>query len=134
MILDLRGNPGGLVNMAEYMINAFVPEKGMKMYAARNRNAKNGLYVFSSDGTGIKLNNIYILVDKDSASASEIMAGSLRDMGYAKLIGTNTYGKSTGQIHFALANGDTVIITTQEHILPRGELFEGVGLVPDYAG
>ncbi len=132
LILDLRGNPGGLLDMAEYMINAFVPDKGMKMYAARNRNAKTGLSVFETDGTGIKLNNIYILVDKGSASASEIMAGSLRDLGYAKLVGTNTYGKSTGQIHLELSDGDTIILTVQQHVLPKGESFEGTGLVPDY--
>ncbi|MCX7614725.1 MAG: S41 family peptidase [Clostridiales bacterium] len=132
LILDLRGNPGGLVSMAEEIINDFVPDKDVKLFAAINRRAKNGLYVYSSSGTGIKLNNIYILVDKNSASASEITAGSLRDLGYAKLIGTNTYGKSTGQIHLGLTNGDTVVITTQQHILPKGKAFEGVGLTPDY--
>ena len=133
LILDLRGNPGGLVDMAEQIINAFVPDKDKYLFAAKNRNAANGLYTFKSDGTGIKLNNIYILVDKNSASASEITAGSLRDLGYAKIVGTNTYGKSTGQIHFRLANGDALIITVQQHVLPGGEAFEGVGLTPDYS-
>ncbi|MDP4109403.1 MAG: S41 family peptidase, partial [Bacillota bacterium] len=132
LILDLRGNPGGLVSMAEDMMNLLVPDKDVKLYAAKNRNAKNGLYVCESNGKGIKLNNIYILVDKNSASASEIMAGSLRDLGYAKLVGTKTYGKSTGQIHFGLSNGDTLVLTVQQHILPRGETFDGVGLAPDY--
>ena len=72
-----------------------------------------------------------MLVDGGTASAAELLAGSLRDTGTAVLLGETTYGKGQGQYHIQLINGDRLVITTLELQLPVQGGYEGVGLSPD---
>ena len=72
-----------------------------------------------------------ILVNGITASASELFAGCLRDYGLAMLVGEQTYGKGSGTISFALADGSAINVTNFLYYLPSGESIEGTGLVPD---
>jgi C-terminal processing protease CtpA/Prc len=74
---------------------------------------------------------VIILVDKGTASASEILAGCLRDHGRAKLVGTQTYGKGTVQTFFDLEDGAGLKLTTARYYTPKGNSLESKGLTPD---
>ena len=95
------------------------------------REDMGGLEQHYSTGGGLPLNKIIVLVDGGTASAAELLAGSLQDTGSAMLIGEKTYGKGQGQYHIDLANGDKLVITTLELELPKQGCYEGVGLTPD---
>ncbi len=84
-----------------------------------------------STGNALPLGKIVVLVDGGTASAAELLAGSLQDTGSATLIGSKTYGKGQGQFHIDLVNGDKLVITTLELELPKQGCWEGVGLTPD---
>ena len=130
LIIDLRGNPGGDVGLAFNMINAMIPDKDITYCGV---SGKDGFFEAEvSSGIGIKLNKIVILVDKYSASASEIMSGSLKDLGYATLVGQTTYGKGTAQYHFGLGDGSYAVITAFEFIMPSAQSYNKMGITPDY--
>ena len=78
-----------------------------------------------STGNALPLNKIVVLVDGGTASAAELLAGSLQDTGSATLIGSKTYGKGQGQFHIDLVNGDKLVITTLELELPKQGCWEG---------
>ena len=132
LILDLRGNPGGSLTIALNILQDLIPEKGIDFISFKTRSAKNGIVTETSTGRGIPLNKIVILIDGKSASASEITAGVLRDLGYAELVGTRSYGKATGQQHMQLTDGSNLVLTVLGIILPSGENYKDVGLKPDY--
>ena len=130
VILDLRGNGGGLIDAALKMADAMTPKKDIELAGVRYRDDMGGLEQTYSTG-GLPLNKVVVLVDGGTASAAELLAGSLQDNGVATLIGTKTYGKGQGQFHLNLVNGDKLVITTLELELPRQGCWEGVGLTPD---
>lgn len=131
VILDLRGNGGGVIDVALQMANAMTPEEGVYLAGVHWREDMGGLQQTISTGIGLPLNKIVVLVDGDTASAAELLAGSLQDTGTATLIGEQTYGKGQGQYHIDLANGDKLVITTLQLELPKQGCYEGVGLTPD---
>ena len=131
VILDLRGNGGGVIDVALKMADAMTEEEGVYLAGTRWRADMGGLERTYSTGGGLPLNKIVVLVDGGTASAAELLAGSLQDTGAATLIGEKTYGKGQGQYHFDLINGDKLVITTLELELPRQGSYEGVGLTPD---
>ena len=131
VILDLRGNGGGVIDVALKMADAMTEEEGVYLAGTRWRADMGGLERTYSSGGGLPLNKIVVLVDGGTASAAELLAGSLQDTGAATLIGEKTYGKGQGQYHFDLINGDKLVITTLELELPRQGSYEGVGLTPD---
>ena len=131
VILDLRGNGGGVIDVALKMADAMTEEEGVYLAGTRWRADMGGLEQTYSTGGGLPLNKIVVLVDGGTASAAELLAGSLQDTGAATLIGEKTYGKGQGQYHFDLINGDKLVITTLELELPRQGSYEGVGLTPD---
>ncbi len=130
VILDLRGNGGGLIDAALKMADAMTPKKDVRLAGVRYRDDMGGLENSYSTG-GLPLNKVVVLVDGGTASAAELLAGSLQDNGVATLIGTKTYGKGQGQFHIDLVNGDKLVITTLELELPKQGCWEGVGLTPD---
>ena len=97
----------------------------------RYRDDMGGLEQTYSTGNALPLGKIVVLVDGGTASAAELLAGSLQDTGSATLIGSKTYGKGQGQFHIDLVNGDKLVITTLELELPKQGCWEGVGLTPD---
>ena len=131
VILDLRGNGGGVIDVALKMADAMTEEEGVYLAGTRWRADMGGLERTYSTGGGLPLNKIVVLVDGGTASAAELLAGSLQDTGAATLVGEKTYGKGQGQYHFDLINGDKLVITTLELELPRQGSYEGVGLTPD---
>lgn len=127
IIVDLRSNPGGLLTAAVNVSSAWVgydpivSEKGKI-----TNNTFNGV-------TAPRLNGIptVVLVDGGSASASEIVAGALQDYGYAKLIGTKTFGKGSVQDYQELPDGSAIKITTAEWFTPNGRNINKTGIEPD---
>lgn len=130
VILDLRGNGGGVIDVALKMADAMTEDEGVYLAGTRWREDMGGLEQTYSTG-GLPLNQIVVLVDGGTASAAELLAGSLQDTADAVLVGETTYGKGQGQFHIELINGDKLVITTLELELPRQGSYEGVGLTPD---
>lgn len=131
VILDLRGNGGGVIDIAFKMADAMVQDANVYLAGVRWREDMGGLEEHFSTGGGLPLNKIIVLVDGGTASAAELLAGSLQDNGAAVLVGEKTYGKGQGQYHLDLINGDKLVITTLELELPQQGCWEGVGLTPD---
>lgn len=127
LIFDLRSNTGGLLDESIRVASLFIPD-GPIAYE-RNRNSERALD--SQGGTFPTDIPMVILVNDHTASASEIVAGALRDRGRAVLLGQNTYGKGTVQQIFPLSDGSSVHITSAEWLTPNKTPLEGVGLAPD---
>jgi len=130
LILDLRGNPGGDLNLVTAMINRLLPERAA-YFTIADRNGGN--YTYTTSGHGPRLNQIILLIDGDSASASEVMTAALCDLDYAVSVGETTHGKARGQQHFVYSDGSAAVITTVRLVPPSGTDYEGIGLKPDYA-
>lgn len=134
LIIDLRGNPGGDVSMVLTFLRQLIPDDGRKYFTIAARDTELGPDVEESysTGAGPRLNKIVILTDGESASASEIMTSSLRDLGYAVTVGETTFGKARGQSHMVFEDGAAAVVTTVALVPPSGVDYEGVGLKPDY--
>lgn len=128
IILDIRGNPGGLLDGAVYLASEFF-EKGV---VVKRKLASGKIEDFTVDHEG-KLTKVpvVVLINEGSASASEILAGSLKVRGRAKLVGVKSFGKGTVQEPYELEGGTGLHITTAEWLLPDGSSIEEVGLEPD---
>jgi carboxyl-terminal processing protease len=127
VVLDLRGNPGGLLDEAVDVVGLFVEE---------------GVAVRVEDGDAVQERRVpggavapdlplVVLVDGNSASASEIVAGAIQDLGRGQVLGTRTFGKGTVQTIQDLAGGAGVKFTTARYLTPSGDSIEGVGVAPD---
>lgn len=127
LIIDLRDNPGGDLDVVTKLADKFLDE-GIIVYT-KNRNGKGD--VFKSDAECEKI-PIVILTNKNSASASEILTGSLKDRGVAVVVGETTFGKGIVQSVLSLADGSGIKITDSEYYLPNDECIHGVGITPDY--
>ncbi len=131
VILDLRGNGGGVINVAVEMADRMIQREGVYYAGVHWREDQGGLERHYSTGGGLPLNKMVVLVDGGTASAAELLAGGLKETGTAMLLGEKTYGKGQGQYHFSLMNGDKLVITTLELELPRTGGYEGEGITPD---
>lgn len=131
LILDLRGNPGGDLSIVTDMLGRLIPDK-TPYFTIEGRGEGND-YSYNARGRGPRLNQIFLLTDAASASAAEVMTGTLCDLGYAESVGETTYGKARGQQHFLYPDGSAAVITTIRLVMPSGEDYEGVGLKPDHA-
>jgi carboxyl-terminal processing protease len=124
LVIDMRGNPGGLLDTAVLMLSRFLDDK--VVVTMRQRGGGTDV---SKTLTGRNANfggPIVVLIDNGSASASEIFAGVLRDYNLATLVGEHTYGKSTVQTAILLKDMSTAKITTARYYLPSGENFSRV--------
>lgn len=127
VILDLRNNPGGYLQRAVDLGSEFI--KSGVIVKQRDRNRTEEL---SADGTGRLIGKpLVVLINKGSASASEILSGALRDRLGTKLVGENSFGKGTVQEVEELANGAGLHVTIAEWLLPSGINIHGVGIKPD---
>jgi carboxyl-terminal processing protease len=129
-ILDLRDNGGGLVDAAVAIVSFFVPE-GRPVVAEVDRAGNREVQV--ANGSMIQgLQPLVILVNKYTASASEITAGALQDYGLATLIGTQTFGKGVVQSIYAMPGGEGALkITTASYVTPKGRNIEHKGITPN---
>ncbi len=126
LVFDLRDNGGGYVDAAQAIANLFV-EEGVLAHL-RDRDGNDHPLELSGS---TKPYSVYILVNKNSASASELLSGALQDYGVAKLVGTRTYGKGVVQSLLSVKSGGMLKVTVQEYYTPTGRKVDKVGLVPD---
>lgn len=130
IILDLRNNPGGYLEVAVNLAGYFV-EPGSVVVSENDRTKTIDSFKASGNGA-LKDFPVVILVNEGSASASEILAGALRDIRGIKLIGKTTFGKGTVQQLKELSDGSEFKVTIAHWVLPSGKTLENGGLKPDY--
>ena len=129
LVLDLRGNPGGLLNVAVEIAERFIPE-GV-IVSTRGRAAGQS-QMFRADGRAQWRMPVFVLVDHDSASASEILAGALQDHRRATIVGERTYGKGSVQSIFSLRSAPAGLkLTTAKFYSPRDRAYSEQGVTPD---
>lgn len=132
LIIDLRNNPGGLLESAVDIANLFLSD-GKLITSVKGRNdVKIFDYIARNKQNVLEDVKIAILINKGSASASEILAGCLQDYGIAKLIGETTFGKALVQEVFTLNSSKGAIkLTTGQYHTPKDKPINGVGIKPD---
>jgi len=129
IILDLRSNPGGLLDTV-VAVSGFFIEEGVVIDVVDN---DGGHVAYSVEPGGMTTElPLVVLVDEYSASGSEVLAGALQDYGRAVIAGKNTYGKGSANSLYPLADGSGLYITKARWFTPNGRLIEGQGLSPDY--
>lgn len=127
LIIDLRGNTGGYLNSASNIADIFL-EKGKIIYSLDN---KDGKVAYKDDTKQSMDIEVVVLVNQISASASEVLAGALKDSYGATIVGMTTFGKGTVQT--TKKYGDTMIkYTSAKWLRPNGECVDGIGIKPDY--
>jgi carboxyl-terminal processing protease len=134
LILDLRENPGGLLNEAVNVASIFIPDGTIVSTAGRAQPRQ--VYVARGGAIATSIPMV-VLVDRGTASAAEIVTGALHDRGRAKVVGTHTYGKGVFQEIEPLPNGGALDFTVGEYFTPSGHnlggggVKEGAGIAPD---
>lgn len=129
VILDLRNDPGGLIQAAEETVSNFLPKGSTYVQTISQGQTVNE--VTESDRTLLATTPVMVLVNNGSASASEIVAAALQDAGRAKILGETTFGKGTFQRIYTFNDGSSLKMTVGEWRSPNGKKIEGVGVTPD---
>lgn len=125
LILDLRDNPGGLLSSLNQVAKYFVPE-GILFYSETKGFRKE----FKSLGPGIKI-PLVVLINENTASASEILSGAIKDRKVGVLVGQKTYGKGLIQTIFNLSDGYGLVLTTERYLTPNLFALDKKGIEPD---
>ena len=140
LILDLRGNGGGSLSgalkLVDYLINRDTPKKKNLIITIKGKSSKVAYYLGDYAKNNIKewgKSNFVLLIDKNSASATEITAATLQDYGLASLIGIKTHGKGVGQTVTSLLDGSGLYITSFEILSSKNQSWHTVGVSPDYS-
>ncbi len=129
IVLDLRNNPGGLLNASNVLASVFLPKGSIvAQVKGRERGTEEKTWDDPVVPESVKLS---VLVNGGSASASEIVAGALQDYKRAVLVGTQTFGKGTVQELLSFRTGEALKLTVAEWLTPFGRTIEGTGLTPD---
>jgi len=129
LILDLRNNPGGVLDAAVEVSDAFLDEGVIVTASGRGRDSN-----FSHEahpGDLLRGAALVVIVNKGSASASEIVAGALQDNDRATVVGAQTFGKGSVQTVMPLSNGRAIKLTTSLYYTPSGDSIHGSGITPD---
>lgn len=129
LIIDLRDNPGGLMDQAARVCEMFT-DKGQLIVTTEGRDQSVGSEYRSGSGKKYKI-PLLILVNGGSASASEIVAGCLQDLGLAYILGEQTFGKGSVQRILPLQDGSALRLTTAKYYTPSRRLIHGNGITPD---
>ena len=129
LVVDLRTNPGGLLNAAVQIADDLL-DSG-KIVSTRGRMPISDAEFGATPGDRLDGAPVVVLVDAGSASASEVLAGALRDNGRARVVGSRTFGKGSVQTVLPLDNGDSVKLTTARYYTPSGKSIQALGIVPD---
>ena len=127
LVLDLRSNPGGSLSVVCDIARKLLP-KGLIVYTEDKYVQKEE---YSSDGTNQIEVPMVVLVNGYSASASEILAGAIKDYGVGTLMGTTTFGKGIVQRIISLSDGSALKLTVSKYYTPNGQNIHGVGIEPD---
>ena len=128
IVLDLRNNPGGLLTEAVSVSDAFL-EAGNHL--DQGRDADGGSHVYAKAGDIARGLPMVILINSGSASASEIVAGALKDHKRAVILGTRSFGKGSVQSVIPISNTSAIRLTTARYYTPSGVSIQGRGIVPD---
>lgn len=127
LVIDIRNNPGGLLNIVVDMLDQILPEGVIVSVKDKNGTAEE----YTSDAE-TKLNvPLTVLINENSASASEIFAGAVKDYGVGTLVGMTTFGKGIVQTIFSLRDGTGLKLTIEDYYLPSGKSIHQVGVDPD---
>lgn len=129
LILDLRQNPGGLLERAVEISSLFVPE-GEVIFQVEDRNGNRQEY--KSTGTKNPKIPLVVVIDKGSASASEILAGAVKEAANIPLVGEKSFGKGTVQRAQDFSDGSNMKFTTEKWLTPKGNWIHKKGITPDY--
>jgi carboxyl-terminal processing protease len=127
IILDLRDNGGGSLESLEKIAGLFMKDKLIAEFRYKNETEK----CYTKSGNAFTDLPLVILVNGDSASASECLTGALKCHERATIVGTQTFGKGIGQSTYQCPNGGYVTFTTSKYYLPNGECIHEVGITPD---
>lgn len=125
-IIDVRANPGGMLSSVVNLLDTVLPE-GLLVYIEDKYGNRDD---YKSDAACMDIPMV-VLIDENSASASEIFAGALKDYNYATLVGKTTYGKGIVQNIIQLSDGDAIKLTTAKYFTPNGNYIHGEGIAPD---
>lgn len=127
LVLDVRNNPGGLLDAVVKMLDRLLP-KGLLVYTEDKNDVKEE--EFAKDNTKVTV-PMAVLINGNSASASEIFAGALQDYKVAKIIGTTSFGKGIVQKVIPISDGTAVKLTISKYYTPKGRNIHGKGIAPD---
>lgn len=127
LILDLRNNPGGLLDVAVDIADELIDTGVVVSIADKNGDSQS----YEADNEGSLGIPLAVLVNGDSASASEVLSGCIRDYGVGTLVGTKTFGKGIVQNIIPLTDGTAMKVTTAHYYTPNGEDIHGEGIAPD---
>jgi len=130
LILDLRGNPGGYLDVVADIADEFL-DSGIILYEATDSLEIIRDWAANPGGLATDI-PLAVLVDGSSASGSEVLAGALQDHGRAVIIGTQTFGKGSVDSTYELQDGSALYLTTARWLTPDKHLIEGIGITPDY--
>ncbi len=128
-ILDLRNNPGGLLSQAVKISDFFLNDG--EIVSTKGRHSRENRKFFAKKGDRINGKPLIVLINNGSASASEIVAGALKDQKRAILLGETTYGKGSVQSIIPLKNNGAIRLTISKYYLPSGQSISEVGVTPD---
>lgn len=128
LILDMRNNPGGLLNSAIDVTGQFLPKGKLVVYTKTRSGEKSE---FTTEGEKSYDLPMIVLVNQGSASASEIVAGALKDWNRAVILGTQTFGKGSVQTVIPLSDGAGLRLTTSKYYTPKGISIQNTGISPD---
>lgn len=129
VVLDLRNNPGGLLTEAISVSDAFLEEG--EIVSTRGRDASGGSHVYAKPGDIARGLPMVILINSGSASASEIVAGALKDHKRAVILGTRSFGKGSVQSVIPISSSSAIRLTTARYYTPSGVSIQARGIVPD---
>ena len=127
LIVDVRDNPGGMLTSVCQILDRMLPE-GLMVYT-EDKNGNRSEYTSDEEHQFTK--PLAILVNENSASASEIFAGALQDHGLGTIVGTTTYGKGIVQTTYSLSDGSALKLTTAKYYTPNGNDIHKKGITPD---
>jgi len=130
LILDVRNNPGGLLNQAVEVTDRFLNRENLIVYTKGRSDEQNMRFTSNDKVAGVSYPMI-ILVNGGSASASEIVAGALQDLNRAIILGTTTFGKGSVQTIIPLSDGSALRLTTARYYTPSGRVIQENGIKPD---
>lgn len=130
LVLDLRNNPGGLLNQAVEVSDRFLNVENLIVYT-QGRTEDQNMRFTTHESTNYVDYPMIILVNGGSASASEIVAGALQDLGRAVILGSQTFGKGSVQTIIPLSDGSALRMTTARYFTPSGKVIQEKGITPD---
>ncbi len=130
LILDLRNNPGGLLDAAVKVTEEFI-EHGKLVVSTKGRKPSQNLEFFSHSGSPLLETPMIVLINEGSASGSEIVAGALQDYKRAIILGVKSFGKGSVQTVIPLSDGSALRLTTSKYFTPSGKVIHGKGVTPD---